>query len=136
MILGAAPIRTQDAWGSGEWGASRDGGKRQHRGVDYCFWPGTLYLSPMSGTVTKLGYAYPGDLTRWQYVEVSQGPYRARFFYLTPSVAVSQAVRKGDPLGAVEDLRERYPKISPHVHISLWRGDQRLNPDLEIDKIG
>lgn len=136
MILSAAPIRVNGRWGSGEWGASRDGGSRTHKGVDYCMWPGSLFLCPMSGTVTKLGYAYPDDLTQWRYVELVEGEYRARFFYITPSVAESQIVRKGDPLGTVEDLRERYNGITPHVHISLWRGSQRLNPDLEIAKIG
>jgi len=136
MITSAAPIRGQDRWGSGEWHASRDGGTRKHEGIDYAMWPGSLFFAPMSGTVTKLGFAYSDDLTRWRYCEMVEGDYRARFFYITPSVAVSQIVRKGDPIGTVEDLRERYDSITPHVHISLWRGEHRLNPDLEIHKIG
>ncbi len=134
MIISAAPIRGIDRHGSGAWGAPRGKG-RTHKGVDYVMWPGSLFLSPIGGTVTKLGYAYEDAPGKWEYVELVKGPYRVRFFYITPSVAVGQIVRKGDPIGVVEDLRLRYPGMTPHVHISMWRGEQRLNPDLELEKL-
>lgn len=131
MILGGAPVRGLDRHGSGAWGASRDGGRRTHKGVDYAFWPGSTLLSPVTGEVTKLGYAYGDDL-RWRYVEITDGPRRYRFFYAQPIIAVGATVFEGDRLGVVQDLRERYPGITPHVHVSMWRDEHRVNPELEM----
>ncbi|GAB6053942.1 hypothetical protein JCM17960_27620 [Magnetospira thiophila] len=48
-------IRPQDGMGDGRYGASRDGGKRKHTGVDFVAKPGQDVVSTVDGTVTKLG---------------------------------------------------------------------------------
>jgi len=53
-------VRGDDAFGSGHFGARRDGGKRKHEGVDYVVAPGAAVRAPIGGRVVKLGYAYRG----------------------------------------------------------------------------
>jgi len=57
---GAAP-RDHDNFGSGAYGARRDGGSRAHEGVDYIAIADQVVRAPISGYVTKIGYAYGGD---------------------------------------------------------------------------
>ncbi len=69
------PKRTPDAFGSGDFGASRDGGARTHNGQDYSAVPGSTVLSPVAGKVMKLGYPYGDDLS-YRYVEIKDGENR------------------------------------------------------------
>jgi murein DD-endopeptidase MepM/ murein hydrolase activator NlpD len=67
--------RGTDAWGDGSFKASRNGGKREHKGIDYESVAGDAIFSPVDGTVTKLGYPYapkPGDEITYRYVEKAQ----------------------------------------------------------------
>lgn len=66
---GAAP-RGHDVFGDGEFGARRDGGTRAHEGVDYVASAGQAVHAPMSGYVTKIGFAYAGD-TGLKFVEIT-----------------------------------------------------------------
>lgn len=112
------PLREVDAFGSGAFLASRDGGSRDHAGADFLDRPGEAVAAPISGYVTKIGFAYAGD-AELRYVELTNRAigYVARVFYLTPSVEVGQAVRLGSPIGAALSLQGRYPGIEDHVHV-------------------
>src|SRR5690606_19387199 len=70
----AAP-RTWDHFGSGAYGASRDGGVRHHAGVDYVAEAGQAVKAPISGYVTRIGYAYADDLS-FRYVEITNPALR------------------------------------------------------------
>jgi murein DD-endopeptidase MepM/ murein hydrolase activator NlpD len=115
------PMRTHDAYGEGEFGASRDGGARRHEGVDYDAAPGQKVVAPISGFVSKIGYAYAGD-TDLKFVEVSNPAlgYVARVFYVDPTVEVGQAVRVGTMVGTAHSLQAKYPDgMTNHVHTEL-----------------
>jgi len=116
---GQAP-RLHDAFGNGEFGASRDGGSRQHEGVDYTADADQAVAAPISGFVTKIGYAYGGDDTL-RFVEITNPAigYVARAFYVDPSVAVGQALRLGETIGTVASLQAHYPGITDHVHLEI-----------------
>ncbi|MET3668044.1 M23 family metallopeptidase [Caulobacter sp. 1776] len=125
---GAAP-RGHDDFGDGWFGARRDGGSRDHEGVDYVAKAGQAVHAPMSGYVTKIGYAYAGD-TELKFVEIANPAlgYAARAFYVTPGVEVGQAVRLGDTIGEVESLQGHYPGITNHVHLEILApGGDRVN---------
>lgn len=124
---GQAP-RLHDAFGFGEFGASRDGGSRQHEGVDYVAAAGQAVAAPISGFVTKIGYAYGGDVSL-KFVEITNPAigYVARAFYVDPGVEVGQAVRLGQPIGAVASLQSHYPGITDHVHLEVMKAGQRLD---------
>jgi murein DD-endopeptidase MepM/ murein hydrolase activator NlpD len=123
---GAAP-RGHDDFGDGEFGASRDGGSRQHEGVDYAATADQPVQAPISGYVTKIGYAYAGsDL---KFVEITNPAlgYAARAFYVSPEVEIGQTVRLGEAIGKVASLQRRYPGITDHVHLEILKRGDRVN---------
>lgn len=124
MICGALQRRGIDEWGSGEFGANR--GSRSHNGVDFLAEPGMLIMSPVAGTITKLGFCYDDDL-RYRYVQITtETQYRHRIFYISPVVDLDHQIKKGDPIGHCQSLKIRYPprdgKIFPipnHIHYEI-----------------
>lgn len=125
---GAAP-RGHDDFGDGFFGARRDGGSRAHEGVDYVAVAGQSVRAPMSGYVTKIGYAYAGD-TELKFVEITNPAlgYAVRAFYVSPGVEVGQTVRLGQAIGTVESLQGHYPGITDHVHLEILApGGDRVN---------
>jgi murein DD-endopeptidase MepM/ murein hydrolase activator NlpD len=107
-------IRKCDAHGCGHYGASR--GARKHNGVDLLTPSGAGIQSPIYGTVTKLGYTYGDDLS-FRYVQISNGGYDIRLFYVDPGVSVGELVSAGQFIGTAQDLTRRYDKIANHVHL-------------------
>jgi murein DD-endopeptidase MepM/ murein hydrolase activator NlpD len=114
-------VRTTDAYGCGAFGSSRDGGARRHEGVDFMADAGQRLVAPISGYVTKIGYAYPGDETL-KFVEITNPAlhYAARVFYIDPAVAVGQTVHVGQPIGVHHTLERKYPGgMTDHVHLEI-----------------
>lgn len=117
---GNAP-REYDAYGSGKFGASRDGGVRRHEGVDFIAEGGQPVVAPISGYVTKIGYVYAGD-PNLRFVEITNPALKmeARAFYVDPGVEVGDAVQVGQPIGEVHSLQRKYPGgMTDHVHLEL-----------------
>ena len=125
-----APVRDHDTFGSGLYGASRDGGKRTHSGIDFACYPGSIILASSSGTVTKLGYPYKDDPT-YRYVEVTDHDLRRfRYFYVKPSVSMNQMIIKGGAIGKSQELNRRYPGITEHVHLEIKdQNNEFLDPN-------
>jgi len=118
-------MRGHDAYGEGEFGASRDGGSRRHEGVDFKADAGQAVEAPISGYVTKIGYAYPGDQTL-KFVDITNPAlrYAARVFYVNPDVQVGDSVALGHPIGTARSLQRKYPGgMTNHVHLEVL--DQR-----------
>ncbi|MGZ8364566.1 MAG: peptidoglycan DD-metalloendopeptidase family protein [Caulobacteraceae bacterium] len=126
-------VREHDAFGEGEFGASRDGGARRHEGVDYVARAGQEAVAPISGFVTKIGLAY-ADTGEFQFVEISNPALgvKARVFYLNPQVSVGQPVRLGSPIGKVRSLQDRYAGITNHVHMEVYEHGRRVNAETLI----
>jgi|10_taG_2_1085330.scaffolds.fasta_scaffold24582_4 murein DD-endopeptidase MepM/ murein hydrolase activator NlpD len=119
-MLITAPIRESDKFGSGFYGASRDGGKRIHKGIDYACYPGSLVYAHVGGIITKLGYPY-GDNLGFRYVQVtdSNTNFRLRYFYVEPMVSLNQVVSAQHVIGRSQSLNDRYPGITEHVHFEI-----------------
>ncbi|HEX4096133.1 MAG TPA: M23 family metallopeptidase [Caulobacteraceae bacterium] len=115
-------IRGCDAFGCGSFGADRDAGGRRHEGTDFEASAGQKIVAPISGFVSKIGAAYPGD-ARYHYVQITNPAlhYEARVFYVDPSVHEGQAVHLGQPIGRDHSLEPRYPGITNHVHLEIER---------------
>ena len=119
--------RGSDAWGSGEYGASRGDGKRTHHGIDLITEPDDEILSPVKGRVSKLGYPYapkPGDPITYRYVEVTD--YRGnkhRVFYIEPTVAVDLHVDTHTVIGLAQNIAGKYSKptkvMKNHCHYEI-----------------
>jgi murein DD-endopeptidase MepM/ murein hydrolase activator NlpD len=125
---GQAP-RGEDAYGEGRFHASRDGGEREHEGVDYVATAGQAVEAPISGYVSKIGYAYPDDTTL-RYVEIDNPALHltARVFYVDPKVAVGDAVAIGHPIGQALTLQHRYPLgITDHVHLEIAERGRKVD---------
>ncbi len=124
-------VRGIDAYGSGAFGASRDGGRRAHHGVDFVATPGEPIRAPIAGVVTRVGAAYAGQDTL-QYVEIANSTtrYTARVLYVGPAVQPGWTVAAGDVIGRAQDLAARYPAgMTNHVHVELTGGKGgRLDP--------
>lgn len=115
--------RGHDAYGEGEFGASRDGGVRRHDGVDFKAEAGQPVAAPISGYVSKIGFAYPGDQTL-KFVEITNPAlhYAARVFYVNPGVQVGETVAVGDPIGSAHSLQRKYPGgMTNHVHLEILK---------------
>jgi murein DD-endopeptidase MepM/ murein hydrolase activator NlpD len=125
---GHAP-RQVDAYGEGRFHASRDGGEREHEGVDYVAAAGQAVEAPISGYVAKIGFAYPDDQTL-RYVEIDNPALHltARVFYVDPKVAVGDTVAVGHPIGQAHSLQRKYPLgITDHVHLELAEGGRKVD---------
>ncbi|MAG24824.1 hypothetical protein CMI47_04520 [Candidatus Pacearchaeota archaeon] len=124
MLEVITPPRGKDTWGSGDFGASR--GSRLHMGVDYEAPAGATLLSPVHGIVTKHGYPYGDDLA-YRYIQVlDPDGNRHRFYYVTPTAELREAVCEGDPLGTVQNIVRRYPTpkgMKNHVHYEIIDAD-------------
>ena len=114
------PARGSDAYGSGEFGASRTG--HIHAGVDYVAQAGQQVLAPIAGFVTRVGYAYK-DSAHYRYVEITNRMtgYTARVMYVGPEVSEGQALALGQPIGHAQSLQPRYTGITDHVHLEIAR---------------
>ncbi len=115
--------------GGGHYGAPRGG--REHNGIDYECIPGAEILSPISGMITKHGYAYSDDST-FRYVEITDAnEYRHRIFYVEPEAGLGDQVTTCDVIGTAQNISDRYPGgMTPHVHyeIKTPEGDH-IDPD-------
>jgi murein DD-endopeptidase MepM/ murein hydrolase activator NlpD len=119
-------IRGYDKYGAGHYGASR--GQRVHNGVDLVVPAGSDFRSLNSGTVSKLGYAYKGDMGL-RYVQVTARDGKLwRYFYIHPAVKIGDVVKEGDLLGTVANLQPRYPGITDHVHFEIMDNGRHLDP--------
>ena len=121
-------VRGVDAFGSGDFLARRDGGARKHHGVDYIAAVGQSVRAPISGEVSRLGYAYGGD-GGYRVIEIanSETKHTARVLYVAPSVQVGDVVVAGQEIGVAQDLSKRYPGITNHVHVELREGHRLLD---------
>lgn len=116
------PIKTSkhleirnDPAGLGTFGAIR--GSRSHRGVDFLLRVREELLSPVTGTVTKLGYPYSDDLS-YRYIEVRlMNGTKHRFFYVNPEHEVGAEIQVGTRLGTAQHIVNRYPNIGMKNHI-------------------
>ena len=117
---GLAP-RGEDAYGSGEFGASRTG--HVHAGVDYVASAGQRVFAPISGYVTRIGHPYQDDAS-FRYVEITNNVtgYKARVMYVGPEVREGETVTLGEEIGRAQTLQRRYPRgITDHVHLEIAR---------------
>ena len=121
MNLEQLNARQADRQGEGHFGASR--GSRTHGGIDLSCPVGTEIHAPISGEVTKIGYPY-GDEKKihFRYVEVMNGGYSYRVFYISPLVKVGDVVDRDTIIGKSQCLSDFYTGITEHVHFEIKDG--------------
>lgn len=107
------------------WGDPREGGAREHHGIDIMAPEGALVIAAAPGTVEKLFESDAGGTTL--YV---RSPDRSREYYYAhlsgyaPGIHEGQVVKRGDPLGYVGDTGNAGAG-NFHLHF----GVARIRPD-------
>jgi hypothetical protein len=124
-------VRGTDSWGSGCYGAIRDGGSRVHRGVDLEGMVGQWVVSPYDGKITRFPRPYGdgGAGDRGIEIVIPKIDRRIKLFYVAHIPKLEMTfVKRGDRIGRLLSLEARYPGITPHVHVELWQEDFRVEP--------
>lgn len=132
MIVGE-PALAFPVEGAGEssirsvFGDPRDGGLRDHHGVDIFAPRGTPVVAAAEGTVTRVRTTPIGGKVVWV-----RDDRRAQSFYYahldSQLVAVGQRVRPGDTLGLVGNTGNAH-STPPHLHFGIYRrGEGPVDP--------
>lgn len=113
-------IRGNDKWGSGAFGASR--GSRPHLGVDLIVEPGAYVYAPFDMKIERISHPYSNS----PYLGIafsynrSGNTYDGRAWYFNPLPSViGRNVSQGEVIGVAQDLTNRYPGITNHIHLQL-----------------
>lgn len=100
------------------FGAARDGGKRQHHGVDIFASRGTPVLAVSSGTVARTGESRLGGLHVWQ----RSSTLGRRYYYAhldDVAVAAGDVLNAGDLIGHVGNTGNAI-STPPHLHFGVY----------------
>lgn len=118
--------RKCDSWGCGHFGASRDGGKRKHKGQDYLVTPGQIVYAPISGVVTT-GPAYASGLhPELRLIKITDGATVVNIMYALPGTG--GYVAKGERIGTAQSLQSVYKGIPDHIHVEVSIAGVKVDP--------
>lgn len=130
-------LERNDRDGNGWYGASRDGGRRQHKGVDVTTnAPGDPVFAPINGVVEKHGWT-DNNLTHPIVNIRGTGTHdglKFRLFYVDPGpMKAGTAVSPGDQVGTYKDVQAAYPgrkDMKHHVHVETLYDGKHIDPAL------
>jgi peptidoglycan LD-endopeptidase LytH len=105
------------------YGASRDGGKRSHEGVDIFAKKGTPVIAPSDGYVSRVGTSKLGGKVVWM-----QDFKRGHSYYFahldSQAVRVGAKVKQGDLLGTVGNTGNA--RFTPsHLHFGIYQSKSK-----------
>jgi len=120
-----------DKRGAGYYGAPRSkivNGKTvkyKHDGTDYEADPGQIVKAPFTGVVERKARPYAG----YSGLVLAGIQARAKMFYVKPDPElIGKPVKIGQRVGLAQDISQKYPGVTPHVHLRLTS----INPELLI----
>lgn len=132
VSLTVAPTLAFPVSGRGEreilsrWGASRDGGRRRHHGIDIFAPRGTPVLAASTGRVVEVGENELGGLVVWLRDERGNAQYYAHLS--AQLVAAGTTVAPGDTIGLVGNTGNART-TPPHLHFGIYRrGEGPVDP--------
>ena len=101
------------------WGADRDGGRRQHRGVDIFAPRGTPVLAAAAGRITRVDTTEIGGLVVW--LREDRNRHNLYYAHLNRQlVREGQRVQPGDTVGLVGNTGNART-TPPHLHFGIYR---------------
>ena len=128
-------IRQQDGFGDGNFGARRDGGTRDHAGIDITTVVGQNIVSPIDGSAVNFIGATSGiPMLEITPNDPNLGIDRIRILYVDMPQGTAEwtpyNVNAGDNIGNAANLVDLgYPPgITPHIHVEVFSGGQRVDP--------
>ncbi|XP_060783163.1 leukocyte cell derived chemotaxin 2, tandem duplicate 1 [Neoarius graeffei] len=105
-------------YGCGNYGASRNGGKSKHSGLDIVCADGATVYAPFDVTITRKAVPYTHNNAINNGLQLSGGGLCFKLFYLKPD-KYSGSVKKGQKLGTLLPMQTVYPGITSHIHVQL-----------------
>jgi peptidoglycan LD-endopeptidase LytH len=122
------PVQGKSSQAIGSYfGDPRDGGVRDHEGIDIFAASGTPVLAVAEGVITDVGNTRLGGLVVWQHDETRDVEYYYAHLS-TQNVRVGQRVSAGTTVGAVGNTGNART-TPPHLHFAIYRpGRVAINP--------
>jgi len=105
------------------FGDARDGGRREHHGIDIFAARGTPVLAAADGVVARVGNSARGGLHVWQRAEDHTGRSIGSLYYAhldTVATLAGTRVARGDVLGTVGNTGNART-TPPHLHFGLYQ---------------
>ncbi|WP_417367254.1 hypothetical protein [Flavobacterium beibuense] len=128
-IVSNQKSRVRDAYGSGQYGSSRDGGVRTHKGIDIIVKPGEKIFSPIKGNIIRQAMPYGDDPSYkgivLRGVEQWEG-YELKIFYVEG--LFSGTATEMQEIGNAQDLTIKYPRITNHIHVEVKHKGVQIDP--------
>ena len=112
---------------SNSWGASRDGGKRKHRGIDIFAPKGTAVVAVADGILSFIGEQPKGGRCIWLTTETGRSFYYAHLDRWAAGLYEGMEVRSGDLLGYVGNTGNA-KRTPSHLHFGVNENDEMVNP--------
>lgn len=120
--------RIRDKFGSGQYGASRDKKQREHKGIDIITVAGEEIYCPFDGNILRQTFPYKDSNLEGIFLQGvgSWQGYEAKVFYVKG--IISGKIEKGQYIAHAQDLTERYPEITNHLHFEVKLRDEYIDP--------
>ncbi|MGQ0504043.1 MAG: M23 family metallopeptidase [Myxococcaceae bacterium] len=115
LVEGVAPRSVVSTFG-----ASRDGGKRKHRGTDIFAPLGTPVVAASRGYVVRIGNDSLGGRVAWIVGEGQAAYYYAHLDGWKPDLHVGQRLSAGDVIGWVGNTGNAR-NTPPHLHFGVYQ---------------
>ena len=125
MRMPVVGVRNRDLDDS--WHAPRDGGARQHTGIDIFAPKGTAVVAVEDGIVSYIGDQPKGGHCLWLTTESGVSFYYAHLDRWAPGLYEGMEVQSGDLLGFVGNTGNAIHTPS-HLHFAINQNDEMVNP--------
>lgn len=128
-IINNQKSRIKDSWGKGQFGESRDKGKRTHQGLDIVSTAGEKVFAPFEGNIVREAVPYKNDKSYRGVVLKGTGDwagYEIKMFYVEG--LFSGKATKGQRIGTAQNLTTKYPGITNHIHVEVKKGGSKIDP--------
>jgi murein DD-endopeptidase MepM/ murein hydrolase activator NlpD len=137
VILPRQVIRV-DSSGNGNYLASRDGGTRNHAGIDILVTKGQTIYAPFDGKLTRIYNVYVGD-SKYKGLEIvsNANGFKIKIMYcIAYSDKIGFQVRSGEPIAYAQAIVEKYGgSMQNHLHVELYQNETRIDPTLHLQVV-
>jgi peptidoglycan LD-endopeptidase LytH len=121
-VVGVSSYELEDSFG-----ASRDGGRRRHRGIDIFAERGSEVVAVTGGTISFIGEQRKAGRCLWLVTEAGVAFFYAHLDRWAPGIYEGMHVRAGDLVGFVGNTGNAI-HTSTHLHFAVIRNDEALDP--------